>query len=161
MRDDDNNDLDSPAAGSPPPPRPPRDLAEAIGRAGAGNLKGASPVAAADRVLAGVGRLLEAHLQDPEGSLARTLLVRLGGDIPLLARHFEDPAGALAEHLQAVLARDDALTELVRETDARWGRDYDERPRFEVAGRAPAPDDPYTLAGVRRSLAALLAVVGR
>jgi hypothetical protein len=48
-----------------------------------------------------------------------------------------------------------ALADLVREVDARWGRDYDERPRFEAPGRPPAPDDPYTIESVRALLEAL------
>ncbi len=49
--------------------------------------------------------------------------------------------------LERVLATPAALADLVRDTDARWGRDYGERPLFE-AGRPPSPDDPYTEAGV-------------
>ncbi len=132
----------------------PFDLAEALGRAGAGNLKGASPVAPARRVQLAVQALLEAHLDDAEGSLRRTILARFEADPPLLARHFDDPPGALAEFLDRILAGPVALADLVRDADARWGRDYGERPRFEQGGAAH-PDDPYTEAGVRTLLLAL------
>ncbi len=131
------------------------DPAAVVGRAGAGALRGASPVPAAQQALLEAGRLLETHLADGEGSLARTLLARLADEPALLARHRERPAGALAELADKLLAEPLLLAELVRETDARWGRDYDERPRFEAPGRPPAPDDPYTEAGVRDLLLAL------
>lgn len=125
------------------------DPAAVVGRAGAGNLKGASPVPAAQQVLLAAGALLEAHLPDSDGSLARTLLARLADAPALLDRHRERPAGALAQLVDGLLAEPALLAELVREADVRWGRDYDERPRFESPGRAPAPDDPYTADSVR------------
>lgn len=131
------------------------DLSEAIGRAAAGSLKGASPVPATRQLVLAAAALLEAKLDDPEGSLAATLLARLADDPPLLDRHRGDPAGALAAVLDRALATPAALAELVRETDARWGRDYDERPRFEGPGRPAAADDPYPEDDVRARLAAL------
>lgn len=135
--------------------RRPFDLATAIARAGAGNLKGASPVPAARQLVLAVTALLSARLPDSEGSLARVLAARLEDDPNLLDRHRGAPAAALAELLDRALATPTSLAELVREVDARWGRDYDERPRFEAIGRPPAPDDPYTLECVRALLTAL------
>ena len=131
------------------------DLATAIGRAGAGNLKGVSPVPASRQALLAIESLLAARLPDHEGSLTRTLLARLEGDPPLLDRHRDRPESALAELLDRTLAVPTALAELVRETDARWGRDFDERPRFESGGRPAAADDPYTVEAVRALLAQL------
>jgi hypothetical protein len=139
----------------PPPPVRPFSLAEAVGRAAGDALRGATPVPGTRQTLLGIGHLLEGSLADAEGSLGRTILARLADDLPLLARHEGRPAAALAAFLDRVLADDGDLETLVRDTDARWGREYDERPRFEVAGRAPAPDDPYTLAGVRAALVRL------
>ena len=163
MNDDDNRD-GKPVPGDDPEGDLERevrrgrrfDLAEALGRAGAGSLKGASPVARARQVLLEVRGLLEARLPDPEGSLTRTILARLESDTPLLARHFAAPAGALAEFLDRVLASPALLADLVRDADARWGRDYGERPRFERGG-SPAPDDPYTEDGVAAQLRELRA----
>lgn len=135
-------------------------VAEAVGREAAGALKGASPVARARQVALELGELLEAELRDPEGSLGRTLLARLEGDPPLLARHFAAPVGALAELLDTLLASPALLAELVRQTDARWGRDYGERPRFQGDGSPPAADDPYTVAGVGAALTELRARLG-
>lgn len=126
----------------------PFDLAEAVGRAGAGALKGASPVAPARQALMEIRARLEAGLADTEGSLTRTILARLEADTPLLARHLDRPAAALAEFLDRVLGTPGELATLVRDADARWGRDYAERPHFESGGAAD-PDDPYTEAGVR------------
>jgi hypothetical protein len=128
------------------------DPATAIGRAGAGNLKGASPVPGTRQALLAIGELLAARLSDPDGSLGRTLLVRLEDNPPLLDRHREHPERALAELLDRVLTVPVELEDLVREADARWGRDYDEPPRFERGGRPAAADDPYTNEGVRAAL---------
>ncbi len=131
-------------------------LAEAVGREAAGSMSGASPVARAEQVLLEIGQTLESRLVDSAGSLTRTILARLKIDPPLLARHFDRPVGALEEFLGATLGSDSLLTSLVRDTDARWGRDYSERPHFEIEGKPPHPDDPYTLAGVRDLLEDLL-----
>lgn len=135
-------------------------LAEAVGRAAAGSLKGASPVPAARQVLLAAEALLEARLDDPDGALAGALLARLADEPPLLDRHRDDAPGALREVVDRALAGEAALAELVRETDARWGRLFDERPRFEVPGRPADDDDPYTLAGVRERLSALRRALG-
>ena len=124
-------------------------LAEAVGREAAGSLSGASPVARAEQVLLEIEHILASRLGDPTGSLARTILARLEDDLPLLARHFDQPAGALEEFLTVTLGADSLLTSLVRDTDARWGREYGERPYFETGEQPPHPDDPYTRAGVR------------
>jgi hypothetical protein len=58
------------------------------------------------------------------------------------------------------LGSDYQLGELVREADAEWGRVMGERPRFDVPGQAPDPDDPYTVASVRAALARLIDTLG-
>ena len=88
--------------------------------------------------------------------MTRTILALLEGNVPLLARHYDRPAGALQEYLREVLARPAALADLVDQVDARWGREYGERPRFERAKSPPHPEDPYTKAGVRQALTDLL-----
>lgn len=127
-------------------------LAEAVGREAGDSLKGASPVAPADQLVLQIDEILARSLADGEGSLARTLSRDLAGNPPLLARHFEDPVGALNEYLTGILAHPTSLETLVRRTDARWGREYDERPRFEKPGHAPRADDPYTISSVTRAL---------
>ena len=136
-------------------------LAEAVGREAAGSLSGASPVARAKQVLLEIEHLLEIHLPDPPGSLTRTILAKIEHDLPLLGRHFDHPAGALEEFLAANLGSESRLNTLVRDTDARWGRDYQERPHFETDDRPPHPDDPYTRAGVRDLLVDLLDYITR
>ncbi len=131
-------------------------LAEAVGREAAGAMSGASPVARAEQVLLEIEHTLESLLEDSAGSLKRTIRARIKIDPPLLARHFDRPVGALEEFLRATLGSESLLNSLVRDTDARWGRDYDERPHFETEGKSPHPDDPYTRAGVRDLLQDLL-----
>jgi hypothetical protein len=137
------------------------DLAGAVARAGAGNLRGASPVPADTQTVLEAKAILAARLADPDGTLTRVLLDRLADDPALLGAWRGRPAAALVALVGRVLATPAALEEFVREVDARWGRDYDERPRFETGGRPPAKDDPYTLAGVMRQLEALRQELGR
>lgn len=128
------------------------DASVVVGRAAAGALRGASPVPASRQLLLQAEALLATRLADGEGSLARALLARLADAPQLLARHPHEAPAALADLVDGYLAAPALLAELVRDVDARWGRDYDERPRFEAPGRPPAPDDPYTLAGVEALL---------
>lgn len=143
----------------PPPDREPVrpfDLAEALAREAGSALRGASPVAAAAQTLLQTRHLLQERLDDAEGSLAAVILARLQADPPLVAGHFGDPAGLLRAALEPILASTAALEAFVREVDARWGRDFQERPRFDRPDGAPAADDPYPLAQVRAALQALL-----
>lgn len=135
-------------------------LAEAVGREAAGALKGASPVAAAERLLLDIEHLLDNHLPDAEGSLRRTLLARLQDNTPLLGRHLDDPAAALRTIVTRLLDSVSAMDQIVRDTDARWGRDYGERPRFNRPDQADHPDDPYTPDSVRAALQTLLQQLG-
>jgi len=132
-------------------------LTEAVGREAGKVMKGASPVPPARQLLMQIEEILARELVDSDGSLIRTIVAQLKGNLPLLGRHFGDAVGALLEYLDGVLKSDANLADLVREADARWGRDYDERPRFERPGQAPQPDDPYTIAEVTASLTALRA----
>ncbi len=130
-------------------------LAEAVGRQAGGNLKGASPIPSAQQLLLQIEAVLDTHLPDSEGSLTRTILAQFSDNPPLLAQHFDDANGALIEFLNSILDTPANLAELVRQADARWGRDYDERPHFEKSGQAPDAADPYTRNGVRILLSAL------
>jgi len=131
-------------------------MAEAIGRAGAGNLKGASPVPRSHQALMDLEAILDARLIDSEGSLRGTLVQRLGQNLPLLDKHRDQPAEALRELLTGLLSSESALLTLVRNTDSRWGRDYQERPYFNKPGQPADPDDPYTPESVRQTLQNLL-----
>lgn len=133
------------------------DLAEALGRENAGALKGASPVPRSRQLLAEIEEYLETRLPDPDGSLRRTLTARLAEDAPLLGRHHDRPLAALGEFLQRILGARSELESLVRDADARWGREYQERPHFQGDDEPPHPDDPYTHDGVRERLAELAA----
>ena len=57
-------------------------LSEAIGRAGAGNLKGASPIPLTRQALMDLQTLIDVHLEDPDGSLNATLSQRLSQNLP-------------------------------------------------------------------------------
>ncbi|OAI56791.1 hypothetical protein AYO49_03620 [Verrucomicrobiaceae bacterium SCGC AG-212-N21] len=131
-------------------------LSEAIGRMGGpGVMKGASAVPPKLQAEAEVEGYIRKHLSDAGGVLLG-VLVRSVKESDLLLRSFDHPIASLESYLRRVLDSDDLLRELVRETDAEWGRMLDERPFFEQPGRSPHPDDPYTLESVRVSLQKLL-----
>ncbi len=136
-------------------------LSEAIGRAGQGTLKGASPVSPSVQLILGIQDILETLLPDQEESLTRTILAHLKENSPLLAANHGHPKAALHQYLEQVLGSDPILKQLVRDTDARWGRDYSERPYFEKPDQPADPDDPYTNEKVRLLLNTLLDQISR
>ncbi len=131
-------------------------LAEALGRAGGGNLKGASPVPLSRQVQLDVEALVESHLHDPEGSLTAVIIREVGRSPQFMAADPGSPVSLLADWIEQVLASAPRLEELVRQADVRWGRDYDERPLFNHPDRPDSPDDPYTPTSVRQALQDLL-----
>ena len=131
-------------------------LAEAIGRlAGPGAMKGASPVTALAQAGAAIENHLRDHLADAGGVLRGIVLRHVAGGDRLMA-DLDHPLAALAGYAREVLGSDYQLGEVVREADVEWGRVMGERPRFEVPGQPPDPDDPYTVASVRAALTRLL-----
>lgn len=120
--------------------------------AGPGAMKGASPVSPVQQAETEIGNWLGNNLRDGTGSLKVVLHRHLKGS-GLLFDSLDQPMDALSRYLQQLLANDNLLGEIVREADVEWGRVMDERPHFEREGMPPSPDDPYTLDGVRTSLA--------
>jgi len=131
-------------------------LAEAIGRmAGPGAMKGVSPVTRKQQAAAEIENWLREHMPTGVGELQVVLLRRITGS-ELLLRGFEQPLVVLAACCQRVLDSEYLLKELVREADVEWGQVQGERPYFEQEGVPPHPDDPYTIASVRRTLVGLI-----
>lgn len=124
--------------------------------AGAGMLKGASPVTLKQQAAVAIQEYLARRLPDAEGVLRSVLLTHVRESEVLLGA-LDRPIVALGEYVRQTLESDYRLEELVREADREWGRQYDERPHFETPGKDAHPDDPYTVAGVREGLQALLA----
>jgi broad specificity phosphatase PhoE len=136
-------------------------LSEAIGRMGGGDvLKGASPVPPIEEARAAIANYLKEHLDDAGGVLAQVVLRHVRTSEILLA-NFEQPKVVLVRYLNQVLKSETLLKDVVREADAEWGQALGERPHFEREGDAPHPDDPYTLASVRRALAQLVQKAAR
>jgi hypothetical protein len=126
---------------------------EALGRmAGPGAMKGASALSPQQQAGNAVGDWLRHNVTDTAGAL-RTVMHRHVNASAGLQKDPEHPLLALADYCRRVLASEDLLKEVVRETDVEWGRSMDERPFFEREGVAPHPDDPYTFASVRWVLA--------
>lgn len=131
-------------------------LSEALGRmAGPGMMKGVSPVPPKQQAEAAIEAYVNKHLPDAAGAL-RGALTRSVKECDLLLGNFDRPLAALESYVRRVLDSEYLLKELVREADVEWGRAFGERPFFEVEGRPPHPDDPYTLESVRASLRKLL-----
>jgi hypothetical protein len=130
-------------------------LEEAIGRmAGGGLMKGVSPLAGRHQAEAEIQVYLARHLTDAGGALKVVLLRRVGESDRLIGR-YDQPLVVLEGYVQHVLASIDILADLVREADVEWGQAFGERPYFQVEGRPPNPDDPYTAESVRVALARL------
>lgn len=134
-------------------------LSEAIGRmAGPGAMKGVSPISPRQQAEATIEDFLHRNLSDSGGVLGTVLLRRVTQSDLLLAS-YDQPLAALANYLRHVLESDYLLRDLVRETDAEWGRVFGERPYFERPGQPADPEDPYTSESVRSSLSRLLDVL--
>jgi hypothetical protein len=131
-------------------------LGEAIGRmAGPGAMKGVSPVARKEQATVEIENWLRDHMTAGDGEL-QVVLLRGVTASELFLNHFDQPLVVLGAICQRVLDSDYLLKELVRQADVEWGRVQGERPHFEVEGSPPDPDDPYTFASVRKTLAALI-----
>lgn len=129
-------------------------LAEAIGRlAGPGMIKGVSPATRKRQAEAAIESYLERHLA--AGDLS-TVVFRRVKESELLLNNLDQPLVVLAACIQRVLDSDYLLQELVRESDAEWGRVNGERPFFQKDGAPPHPDDPYTTESVRSALTQLV-----
>ena len=125
---------------------------EALARlAGPGAMKGASPVSRVQQAETEIGTWLGSHVPDPAGVLKMVLHRNLKGSESLLG-NLDRPLLALSGYCERLLSSDYLLKELVRQADVEWGRAMDERPPFEKEGSSPEPDDPYTVASVRRIL---------
>lgn len=131
-------------------------LEEGIMRlAGPGMMKGESPVSRKEQSEAKIQSYVRSHLLDAGGALP-IVLIRHVNNSELLLSNVDQPLVVLANCIQQVLGSDYLLAELVRATDAEWGRVLGERPYFEREGTLPHPDDPYTVESVRATLTKLL-----
>ena len=130
--------------------------AEALSRlAGPGAMKGASPVSRVQQAQTEIGNWLGTNVTDVGGALKAVVHRQVSGSKPLLENP-DQPLAALRTYCETVLDTDFRLSELAREADVEWGRRMDERPYFERDGATPHPDDPYTVATVRKTLADVL-----
>lgn len=129
-------------------------LNEAIGRMAGGDfMKGGSPVTRQRQAELEIDEYLRRHLVDSGGVLRSVLFRRLGEG--LLNSDFDQPLAVLAESIRRILTSEPLLEAFVREADAEWGRVHSERPHFQMPGRPPHRDDPYTIDSVRLALSQL------
>jgi hypothetical protein len=126
-------------------------LSEAIGRIAGGDfMKGGSPVTRKRQAELEIDDYLRRHLVDSGGVLRSVLFRHLGES--LLNGDYDQPLAALAEYVRRILTSEQLLEQFVRDADAEWGRVQSERPYFQMPGRPPHRDDPYTIDSVRLAL---------
>ena len=126
-------------------------LKDAIGqRAGGDFMKDGSPITRKRQAELELDDYLRGQLVDSQGVLRRVLLLHVGES--LMHADFKRPFAVLAAYIERVLASDQLLEPLVRAADMEWGRVHGERPHFQLPGRAPHPDDPFTIESVRVAL---------
>jgi hypothetical protein len=131
-------------------------MAEAIGRlAGPGALKGVSPVTRRQQAAVEIENWLRYHMPAGDAELQVVLLRRIKMS-ELLLHNFEQPLLVLADFCRLVVDSDYLLKELVDEADVEWGRVQGARPHFECPGSPADPDDPYTVASIRKTLTELI-----
>lgn len=134
-------------------------LTDAIGQLAGGEFtRGGTPITRKRQAELELDEYLRRHLVDSGGVLKSVLSRHLGET--LLKRDYGQPLAALGEYVHRVLASPPFLEEFVREADAEWGRVHEERPYFQVPGRPPHRDDPYTVDSVRLALLQLQESLG-
>jgi len=131
-------------------------VAEAIGRmAGPGAMKGVSPVTRMKQATVEIDNWLGCRMLASDGPLQVVTLRQIERS-EILLRDFEQPLSVLTAFCRSILDSEYLLKELVREADVEWGQSQNEKPHFETEGVPPNPDDPYTSASVRKTLAGFL-----
>jgi hypothetical protein len=128
----------------------------AISRAGAGLMKGESPISSQDQAISILTQWIDQQVSDPSGALKSVLCRQVRNNELLLGRHQKNPLSALQEMVDKILASNFVLHEFVRQIDVRWGELNQERPLFQLGGQSPDPADEYTHESVRVKLVLLL-----
>ena len=135
-------------------------LSGAIGRLGGADLlKGASPVTRKEQAKFLIEQALEKYLRDSDGAMEVVLLRTVVASRALLDSGYDQPLVTLRDFCRSLVDAPNRLSEFVRQVDMEWGRMYEERPHFELPGRAPSPDDPYTIDSVKQRLQELLVAI--
>ena len=124
----------------------------AIGRAGKGLMKGASPISPQEQASKTLQEWINVNTSDPSGALKEILKRRVRTAAYPDAVDPQNPFPILTELISSILASEYQLKEFVRQVDVRWGELFQERPHFEIEGQPPHPDDEYTFASVRETL---------
>ncbi len=132
-------------------------ISGAIGRAGKGLMKGASPISPQEQASKTLQEWINVNTSDPSGALKDILKRRVRTAVYPDAVDPQNPFPILTELIASILASEYQLKEFVRQVDVRWGEMYQERPHFEKEGQPPDPDDEYTFASVRETLTDLSA----
>lgn len=130
-------------------------LADAIGKAGAGLLRGDAAVPRPLRAQALLDGFIEQHLLDSPGAL-RVMLKQLVREDLRVSRSFDAPMVAFELILREILTEPEILYELARRVAVICGELYGERPYFQMPGREPHPEAEYCHAGIRTAVAGMV-----
>ena len=128
-------------------------IAGAIGRAGKGLLKGASPVSPQSQAIKVLEEWVNQNVSDPSGALKSVLRRKIRS---VEQQHLDRPKEALASVIKGILSTEFMLREFVRQVDVRWGEIFRERPFFQKEGQEPQTEDEYTFDSVRADLIQML-----
>lgn len=131
-------------------------IAGAMGRAGKGLLKGASPVSQQDQAIKIMEEWVNQNLSDPSAALNSVLRRKIRSASLVAEQHPDRPKEALASIIEDIVSTEFMLREFVRQVDVRWGEIFQERPFFQKQGQEPHADDEYTFDSVRAELSRLL-----
>lgn len=126
-------------------------MADAIGKAGAGLLKGDAAVPRPLRARALLDGFIEQHLVDGPGAL-RVVLKQVVREDLRVSRSFDAPMVALEAILRELLAEPEVLYELARRVAVVWGELYGERPYFQAPGQEAHPEAEYCHGRIRTAL---------
>jgi hypothetical protein len=134
-------------------------LAQAIGQAGSGLMKGESPVPQLVQLKTELKIFTRQHLLDRSGALQAILQIWIDQADDAISRHLSQPLVALQDMVERLLEHPESLYELVHQVDFKWGQMYDEHPHFQQPGAPAHPDDEYSHDSVASQLRAFLGAI--
>jgi hypothetical protein len=117
---------------------------------------GGSPVSELEQARLEIISWIQSHLADPETALIITFIQYIRQEEDLLTQNLQKPLVALKNILLRIVENQSEIIELTRKVDSEWGRLFQERPYFQVEGKAAHPLDPYTYESIEKTLRGLV-----
>ena len=117
---------------------------------------GGSPISELEQARLEIISWIQSHLADPETALIITFIQYIRQEENVLTQHLNDPLLALKNILLRMVENQSEIVEFTRKVDSEWGRIFQERPYFQIEGKAANPLDPYTYESVEKTLRGLV-----